>query len=187
MRIGIVGAGIGGLVAALALARRGHEVAVYEQAKVLKEVGAGLQISANGMRVLKDIGILGRVLANSFQPTGKEVRLWSTGKTWRLFDLGAESIARYGFPYVTIHRGDLHDALTAALRAAQTGALHLDHHFRSIEQNGSSVGVHFDNHASVTCDVAVGADGVHSTMRKNLFGEGDATFTGIVAWRGLID
>lgn len=187
MRIGIVGAGIGGLVAALALARRGHEIAVYEQAKVLKEVGAGLQISANGMRVLSDIGILGRVLANSFQPTGKEVRLWSTGKTWRLFDLGTESIARYGFPYVTIHRGDLHDALTDALRAAQPRALHLDHHCKSIEQNGSTVGVHFDNQASITCDVVVGADGVHSTMRKQLFGEADATFTGIVAWRGLID
>jgi len=181
MRIGIVGAGIGGLVAALALARRGHEVQVYEQAKVLKEVGAGLQISANGTRVLADIGILDRVLADSIQPTGKEVRLWSTGKTWRLFDLGTESIARYGFPYVTTHRGDLHDALTAALRAAQPGALHLDHHFKAIEQGGSSVQLHFDNQASVTCDVAVGADGVHSTMRHVLFGEGDATFTGIVA------
>ncbi len=102
-------------MAALALARRGHEVDVYEQAKVLKEVGAGLQISANGTRVLGDLGILERVLANAFQPTGKEVRLWSTGKTWRLFDLGTESIARYGFPYVTTHRGDLHDALTDAL------------------------------------------------------------------------
>jgi salicylate hydroxylase len=187
MRIGIVGAGIGGLVAALALARRGHEVAVYEQAKVLKEVGAGLQISANGTRVLGDLGILERVLANSFQPTGKEVRLWSTGKTWPLFDLGTESIARYGFPYVTTHRGDLHDALTEALQAAPPGALHLDHRFKAIEQHGSTVQLHFDNQASVTCDVAVGADGVHSTMRSVLFGEGDATFTGIVAWRGLID
>jgi len=187
MRIGIVGAGIGGLVAALALARRGHQVAVYEQAKVLKEVGAGLQISANGMRVFADIGILERVVADSFQPTGKEVRLWSTGKTWRLFDLGTESVARYGFPYGTIHRGDLHDALVDALRAAQPQALHLNHHFESIEQTGSVVRLNFDNQASVTCDVAVGADGVHSTMRKVLFGEGDATFTGIVAWRGLID
>ena len=187
MRIGIVGAGIGGLVAALALVRRGHDVNVYEQAKVLREVGAGLQLSANGTRVLGDIGILERVLTNAFQPIGKEVRLWSTGKTWPLFDLGTESIARYGFPYVTTHRGDLHDALTDALRAAQPKALHLDHHFKAIEQQDSSVQLHFDNQASVTCDVAVGADGVHSTMRKALFGDGDATFTGIVAWRGLID
>lgn len=187
MRIAIVGAGIGGLVAALALARRGFEVAVYEQAKVLKEVGAGLQISANGTRVLSDIGVLERVLGNAFQPTGKEVRLWSTGQTWRLFDLGTESVARYGFPYVTTHRGDLHDTLTDALRAIQPDALHLDHHFKGLEQNGATVQLHFDDRSSVTCDIAVGADGVHSTMRKVLFGEGDAEFTGIVAWRGLID
>jgi salicylate hydroxylase len=186
MRIGIVGAGIGGLVAALALARRGCEVDVYEQAPALKEVGAGLQISANGTRVFADLGILERVVANAFQPVGKEVRLWNTGQTWKLFDLGAQSIERYGYPYVTIHRGDLHDALAEALRAIRPHALHLGHHFQSVEQDGSSVKLVFDNQPPATCDVAVGADGVHSTMRKVLFGAGDATFTGIVAWRGLI-
>jgi salicylate hydroxylase len=187
MRIGIVGAGIGGLVAALALVRRGFEVDVYEQATALKEVGAGLQISANGTRVCADLGILERVLADSFQPVGKQVRLWNTGQTWKLFDLGAQSIERYGFPYVTIHRCDLHDALASALLAARPNALHLGHHFRAIEQDGSSVTLLFDNQPAASCDIAVGADGVHSTMRKVLFGAGDASFTGIVAWRGLIE
>src|SRR6185503_1653833 len=98
MRIGIVGAGIGGLVAALALARRGCRVDVYEQTSALREVGAGLQISANGTRVFADLGILEPVVAAAFQPDGKEVRLWNSGRTWKLFDLGAQSVERYGFP-----------------------------------------------------------------------------------------
>ncbi|HEU4623732.1 MAG TPA: FAD-dependent monooxygenase [Steroidobacteraceae bacterium] len=186
MRIGIVGAGIGGLVAGLALARRGFDVAIYEQTRALKEVGAGLQISANGTRVLAEIGILEQVLASAFRPDGKQVRLWNSGKTWKLFDLGEQSVARYGFPYVTVHRADLHDALADALRAVAPNALHLGHHFRALEQDGSSVTLSFDDEPSVTCDVAVGADGVHSAMRKALFGKADASFTGIVAWRGLI-
>jgi salicylate hydroxylase len=186
MKIGIVGAGIGGLVAALALARRGFDVEVYEQTRTLKEVGAGLQISANGTRVFAELGILERILTMAFQPHGKEVRLWNSGKTWKLFDLGVQSVERYGFPYVTVHRGDLHTVLADALRAIRPQAIHLDHHFRSIEQDGAAVTLSFDNQPSVSCDVAIGADGVHSTMRKVLFGAGDASFTGIVAWRGLI-
>jgi len=186
MRIGIIGAGIGGLVAALALTRRGFEVDVYEQTRVLKEVGAGLQLSSNGTRVLAEIGVLEHLLPASFEPNGKEVRLWNTGQTWKLFDLGAQSVERYGFPYVTVHRSDLHDVLLDALGAAKPAAIHLNHHFQSAQQDGSGVTLNFDNQSPVTCDVAIGADGVHSTMRKVLFGEGQAEFTGIVAWRGLI-
>jgi salicylate hydroxylase len=186
MRIGIIGAGIGGLVAALALARRGFTVEVYEQTRVLKEAGAGLQISSNGTRVLSDIGVLDRLMAAAFEPNGKEVRLWNTGRTWKLFDLGIQSLERYGFPYVTVHRADLHDALADALRAIQPEAIHLEHHLQSAQQSGSNVTLTFDNQPAVTCDVAIGADGVHSTMRKAVFGAGKAEFTGIVAWRGLI-
>lgn len=186
MRIGIVGAGIGGLTAALALLRRGFDVTVYEQARELREVGAGLQIAANGTRVLAELDVLDRVLASGFQPQGKEVRLWNTGKTWRLFDLGVESIERYGFPYVTIHRGDLHSALVDAVRQCKPGAIRLNHHFESLEQDGRMVELRFDNQPSVRCELTIGADGVHSAMRRNLFGAGKAEFTGIVAWRGLI-
>ncbi|PQA86410.1 FAD-dependent monooxygenase [Hyphococcus luteus] len=186
MKIGIIGAGIGGLTAALALLRRGFDVEVYEQAHELKEVGAGLQIAANATRVFDNLGILDRVVSVGFQPEGKEVRLWNTGQTWKLFDLGAESVERYGFPYVTIHRGDLHSALVDAVRAVKPDAIHLNHHFNSSEQDGASVTLHFDDQPSVACNIVIGADGVHSAMRKQLFGEGKADFTGIVAWRGLI-
>ena len=186
MKIGIIGAGIGGLTAALALLRRGFDVEVYEQAPELKEVGAGLQTAANATRVFDHLGVLERLAACGFQPEGKEVRLWNTGQTWKLFDLGVESVERYGFPYITIHRGDLHGVLVDAVRAMKPSAIHLNHHFRAPEQDGAAVTLHFDDRPSVLCDLAVGADGVHSVMRKMLFGVGEATFTGIVAWRGLI-
>src|SRR6185295_13540090 len=122
----IVGAGIGGLTAALALLQRGHDVEVYEQAEQLGELGAGVQISANGSRVLFALGLEGALRKVWSVPAAKEIRLWNTGETWKLFDLGAESVARYGAPYFMVHRGDLHRVLTDAVSANANAAIHLD-------------------------------------------------------------
>src|SRR5258706_94444 len=111
LRVLIVGAGIAGLTAALALLRDGHEVAICEQAPRLAELGAGVQISANGARVLFALGLEDAIRAVWCETAGKEIRLWNTGETWKLFDLGAESAARYGAPYFMIHRADLDTAL----------------------------------------------------------------------------
>src|ERR1700683_317659 len=109
--IAIVGGGIGGLAAALALVRRGIDVDGYEQAPELRELGAGVQISANGTRVLHALGLKEALERVQVLPAGKAIRLWNTGQSWKLFDLGMESKERYGSPYITIHRGDLHDLL----------------------------------------------------------------------------
>jgi salicylate hydroxylase len=184
--IGIVGGGIGGLTAALALLRKGHEVSIYEQASQLQEVGAGLQISPNGVRVLFELGLEKEIRQVCFEPEGKEIRLWNTGDTWKLFDLGVESQARYGFPYITIHRNDLHQILVKAVEQAAPGSIHLDHRFTSVDRNDGRVTIAFDGKPSASFDVVIGADGVHSKMRELLFGSGPAKFTGIVAWRGVI-
>ena len=184
--IGIVGGGIGGLTAALALLRKGQDVTVFEQASQLQEVGAGLQVSPNGVRVLFELGLEKEIREACFEPEGKEIRLWNTGHTWKLFDLGVESQQRYGFPYITIHRNDLHQILVKAVEKLAPGTIRLDHRFVGVEQNGSGVTVAFENKPSVTLDVVIGADGVHSKMRELLFGAGPAKFTGIVAWRGVI-
>ena len=114
--VAIVGGGIGGLTAALALIRLGVDVDVYEQAPELRELGAGVQISANGTRVLHALGLKEALEKVQVLPAGKAIRLWNTGQSWKLFDLGLESVERYGFPYLTIHRGDLHRILAAALQ-----------------------------------------------------------------------
>ena len=113
--VAIVGGGIGGLTAALALVRHGIAVDVYEQAPELKELGAGVQISSNGTRVLYALGLGEAIEKVGVVVAGKEIRLWSTGQTWKLFDLGAISVERYGFPYMMFHRGDLHAALLNAI------------------------------------------------------------------------
>src|ERR1700758_5428050 len=105
--IAIVGGGIGGLAGALALLRRGIDVEVYEQAPELRELGAGVQISANGTRVLYALGLKEALEKVQVLPAGKAIRLWNTGQSWKLFDLGTQSVERYGFPYITAHRGDL--------------------------------------------------------------------------------
>ena len=183
---GIVGGGIGGLTTALALLRRGYDVTIFEQASQLQEVGAGLQISPNGVRVLFGLGLEEEIRKVCFEPAGKEIRLWNTGDTWKLFDLGVESQARYGFPYITIHRNDLHQILVRAVEAASPGAIRLDHRFVGVDQTGGTVQLSFHDKPPASFDVVIGADGVHSKMREILFGSGPARFTGIVAWRGVI-
>jgi salicylate hydroxylase len=179
----IAGAGIGGLTAALALLKRGIDVDVYEQAAELKEVGAGVQLSANGTRVLHLLRVAEALRALSCEAVGKEVRLWSTGETWKLFDLGAESIARYGFPYLTVYRPDLLTVLSEAVRREKRDAIHLGMKVAGFTQ-GSRVKLQFESR-EVEGDALIGADGVHSRIRQALFGPDKPAFTGNIAWRGI--
>jgi salicylate hydroxylase len=186
LRILIVGAGIGGLTAALALLRAGHEVEVYEQAPRLAEIGAGVQISANGARVLFALGLENAIRKVWSEPAGKEIRLWNTGETWKLFDLGSQSVARYGAPYFMIHRADLHTTLLDAVRALKPDAVHLDARCASFDDDRNGVTLHLAGRKHVTGDALVGADGVHSRIRSILAGGDKPTFTGCMAWRGLV-
>ncbi|HUD86167.1 MAG TPA: FAD-dependent oxidoreductase [Xanthobacteraceae bacterium] len=184
--VAIIGGGIGGLAAALALIRRGIDVDVYEQAPELRELGAGVQISANGTRVLHALGLKAPLEKVQVLPAGKAIRLWNTGQSWKLFDLGMESVERYGFPYITIHRGDLHGVIAQAVLQAKPSAIHLNHKCIGLAQTPDQVELHFDGAAPVTAMLAVGADGVHSVVRENLFGAAKPEFCGIIAWRGVI-
>jgi salicylate hydroxylase len=186
-KILIAGAGIGGLTAALACLRRGFDVDVYEQASELKEVGAGLQLSANGNRALYELGLEDELKRLSCEAEGKEIRLWNTGETWKLFDLGSESVARYGYPYFTVYRPDLLQVLIDAVRAIKADAIHLNARCVSFEQDDHGVTLRFAEGISVQGDALIGADGVHSKIRQALFGEDQPEFTGLMAWRGVID
>jgi len=181
----IAGGGIGGLTAALALLRRGFDVDVYEQAPELKEVGAGVQISANGTRTLYALGVGETLKTLAVEAEGKEIRLWSTGQTWKLFDLGAESIRLYGFPYFTVYRPDLHSVLADAVRALKHDAIHLDAKCTGFEERDHEVVLHLHSGAEVSGDALIGADGVHSVIRQALFGADKPQFLGVIAWRGV--
>jgi salicylate hydroxylase len=185
MRVLVAGGGIGGMAAALALLRRGIDVEVYEQAKELKEVGAGVQLAANGTRVLYALGVGDELKALSCEAQGKEIRHWKTGETWKLFDLGPVSIERYGFPYFTVYRPDLLGVLVDAVRRLKPDAIHLGTRCTGFTQDSHGVTLQFEN-GSRKGDALIGADGVHSPVRQGLFGADQPKFTGIMVWRGIV-
>jgi 2-polyprenyl-6-methoxyphenol hydroxylase-like FAD-dependent oxidoreductase len=186
MRVLIAGGGIGGMTAALALLKHGIDVDVYEQTAELREVGAGVQLAANGTRVLYALGIGEELKTLSCEAQGKEIRHWQTGETWKLFDLGPVSIERYGAPYFTVYRPDLLEVLAAAVRRAKPDAIHLGARCRGFTQDEESVTLQLEGGATVRGDALVGADGVHSRMRQALFGADRPEFTGVIAWRGVV-
>jgi salicylate hydroxylase len=182
----IAGGGIGGLCVALALLRAGADATVFEQAAELTEVGAGVQLSANGTRVLYALGVGEAMRALAVDAQGKEIRLWNTGQTWKLFDLGAESVRLYGFPYFTVYRPDLLAVLAEGVRRAKPDAIRLNAKVRGFEQSADGVALRLASGETVPGDALIGADGVHSTIRAQLFGDDQAHFTGLVAWRGVV-
>jgi len=185
-KIAIIGGGIGGLAAALALTRRGIDVEVYEQAHELRELGAGVQVSANGTRILHALGLKAALEQVQVLPAGKVIRLWNTGQSFKLFDLGMESVERYGSPYITIHRGDLHSVIAQALLREKPAAVHLGHKLVRLSQTGGAVKLEFEAAAPATAHLVIGADGIHSAVRANLFGDAKPQFCGLVAWRGVV-
>jgi salicylate hydroxylase len=185
-RVAIAGAGLAGLTLALALLRRGFAVQVFEQAPALGDVGAGLQLSPNATRCLYALGLEPALERVASVPRGKQVRLWSTGQRWKLFDLGAAAVAEYGFPYLMLHRADLHAALVDAVRALDASCIHLGTPCTDFMQDAHGVKLHLANDCIVPCDVLVAADGVHSLVRTQLGHADQSQFTGCAAWRGLI-
>ena len=166
--------------------QRGHRVRVFEQASELREVGAGVQLGANGTRVLIALGLQAAMEHVVCAATGKEMRLGSTGQSWRTFDLGETSVERFGAPYWMVHRGDFHKVLLDAVRAADPAMIRTGVACTGFEQTADCVTLHLENGEHVTGDVLIGADGVHSRIRQQMFGQGSARFTGIMAWRGLV-
>lgn len=177
----IIGAGIGGLVAAAALARAGRAVTVYEQAPRLGELGAGITLSPNAVRVIDWLGLGEQLRALSFMPDRQWTQHWQTGEVLRESFRGADFAARHGGAgYYHIHRADLHAMLVGAL---PPGVLHLNKGLVDVTPGGA---MHFADGSSATADVVVGADGLKSAVRAALFGADRPLFTGQVAWRGIV-
>jgi salicylate hydroxylase len=186
LKVIVAGAGLGGLTAALSLIDRGFDVQVLEQAPELKAVGAGIQLSANATRVLFGLGLGPALQKITIKPDGKCIRLWNTGQEWKLFDLGAESIALHGFPYMMLYRPDLLQVLVDGLLQRRPDALLLDAKVIDVSQTQDSVTVTLADGRVLHADALVGADGVHSVVRAKMIAEDKPRFSGCIAWRGVI-
>ena len=125
MRILIIGAGIGGLTAALTLLNKGFEVIIYERSLQLEEVGAGIQIGSNGTKVLYALGLGAALEKVAFKPQAAEMRLGDSGRVIFSLPLGDSVEKRYHSPYLNIHRADLHRILVDAVREKSATAIHL--------------------------------------------------------------
>ena len=181
--IAVVGAGIGGLTAAVALGRAGFEVDVYEQAPALTEVGGGINMGPNAARILYRLG-LGKALdRDAVRPASTHQRRWQDGRTLQRAPLNPRCEELYGAPHLTVHRADLLSIIASGFPAER---VHLGHRLVGLHDAGDRVEAWFDNGRRVSADVLVGADGIHSTVRAALLGEEAPRFAGCVAYRGLV-
>ena len=185
-RILVAGAGIGGLTAASCLAKAGHRVEIYEQAPQLAEVGAGIQISANAMHVLRDLGLGDAIAAVGVSPGAYVFRLHDSGEAIQRFSLSEEHLRLHGAPYTQLHRADLHDILAARARAFDPGMVRLNRKVVGFAEDAAGVTLRFENGASARGDLLIGADGLKSAVAHQIVGDIPAQYTGDAAWRLVV-
>jgi salicylate hydroxylase len=182
----IIGAGIGGLTAALSLQRHGCRVSIYEQARKLKEFGAGLLVTPNAMRALDHLGVGQRVVETSSTSRELLVKHYKTGTILQRGPGSDEYQSRYGAGHFQVHRADLHDALRAAVLQNDASCIHLDHTFSELSQDTSRVDARFVKGAVASGDALIGCDGSRSRVRDRLHGSKPVSYTGQTAFRALI-
>lgn len=186
LRVLVAGGGIGGLAAALACGRAGTQVTLFERAEAFGEVGAGIQIGPNVTRILARWGLSDALAQVAAFPTHLQARSAASGDTLGLLPLGDSAIARYGAPYATIHRADLHSLLLAAVRE-QTGArLHLASELTHFSQSQALVRAQSHRGEWHEADALIGADGLWSAVRQWLLDDGMPRVTGHLAYRAMV-
>lgn len=183
VRVAIIGAGIGGLAAACALRRRGIEVAVFERSTKLEEVGAGLQIGPNGFKVFRALGLEEELMRSAFEPTNMVSLNWDDARLRHREPLKAVAREKYGAPYMTAHRADLHGMLR---RAVGEDVLHLGADCIGADTVSGAAVARFADGTATEADVVIGADGIRSAIRAQYFGADRPRFTEMMAWRCMV-
>jgi 2-polyprenyl-6-methoxyphenol hydroxylase-like FAD-dependent oxidoreductase len=180
LSVAIIGAGIGGLAVAAALRKYFIEPVIYEQADAFARVGAGIQQSPNALKVHRWLGIEERTRQVAFAPETSLNRDALSGKVTNDHPLGREVEARYGAPYLTLHRGDLHDALASIVPPQ---SIRLGKKLTHIRERGARVELTFADGSEAEADAVIGADGMHSLTRDHVAGPEQPRFTGRLAYR----
>lgn len=181
-RVIIIGGGIGGLCAAISLRRMGLDVEVYEQAEELRMAGAGLTIWANAIKALRKLGLADRVIESGSKIDRGELRTYG-GRVLSSTSTG-ELEERFGEPTIAIHRADLHEILLDAL---PQGTVRLNKRCERFEEDEENISVSFTDGEIARADLLVGADGIHSVVRRQLFPEVKLRYSGYTTWRGVVE
>ena len=182
----IIGAGIGGLTAALTLQHRGIGVRIYEQSSQLGEIGAGLNLSPNGMKVLYQLGLNSEIEAIRFQPQSIALRHFETGKAFFENPFTESFIEKFGAPFYAFHRADLHKMLLDAVERNDPNCIIVGKRLRTLAEDADGVNLSFEDGSEEREELVVGADGVHSAVRTLLHSDPSARYTGHVAYRGMV-
>jgi len=184
LKVLVVGGGIGGITTVLALRQRGVDVQLYEQAAAFGQVGAGLQISSNAAKILLKLGLGEALKQVATYPEGRDYRGWDTAERLYYTPLGQKAEAHFGSPYYAAHRAELLDVLLTGL--TDRSGIILGSRVMRVDQDANGVTLTLANGETAHGDILIAADGIHSTIRGQLFGKELPRYTGNVAWRGLV-
>ena len=182
----VIGGGIGGLATALALARKGYQVHVIEQAHEFSEIGAGIQIAPNGSRMLDSLGILEEIQQYVVYPQQILLVDALSGETLTKLDLGEKFRRAYHYPYFVMHRNDLIVTLLKACQQSSAITLEANRTAVALEDLGDAVRVSCADGTSYECEALIGADGLRSMVRKYVLDDGEPVCAEFVAYRGAI-
>jgi salicylate hydroxylase len=181
--VAVIGGGLGGLTAGIALLRAGFDVTVYEQAAALGEVGAGVQMSPNATRVFKALGLYDGIREIGFEPDAHVVRGWKTGDVVSRTPMKGVYEKRFGTGYFGFHRADL---LALLEQHFPRERIRLGMRCEDVWTDGDRAVARFADGTRISADAVIGADGIHSVVRERLFGPAKPRFTGDICWRGLV-
>ncbi len=184
--IAIIGAGIGGMTAAVTLAKKGVKVSIFEQAPELSEVGAGLTITPNATKGLMYLGLEKQMKEVGMAHAQQGVRHFETGEMIVPLERGEKMLEEYGAYQLQAHRADVHNVLIDELKLHNSNTIYTDHELIDLNEKNNSVELVFSNNETHEVDFVIGADGNRSVVRKIILGDDDPQFAGYVAWRGLV-
>jgi salicylate hydroxylase len=177
--VAVCGGGIGGLATAIALRKFGLDVTVYEQTRQFARVGADINLTPNAVRALDGLGIGPAIRESAARPQFRISRTWDTGAETSRLPMGDSAEQQYGAPQLTMHRGDL---MTALENRLPSGVVEMGRRVSGVAEGR----IEFTDGSTVSADVIVGADGIHSAVRTSLLGREQPTFTGVVAFRAVV-
>ena len=186
LNIAIVGAGIGGMSAALGLSQNGFNVSVFEQAPELSEVGAGLTITPNATKGLNYLNLGDGIKSVGMAHAKQGVRHFETGEVIVPLERGKKMMEKYGAYQFQAHRADVHNLFIDGMQAYPESKIYVNHKLTGLVEKNGHVELTFNEKDKYEFDFVIGADGNRSTVRSIIIGDDDPEFAGYVAWRGLV-